>query len=835
MNKELQLRIQDNDLTLSDGTPLRLALPGPPPRASRAPWFFIALTLTLAAYLGWWAQQPWLFIKGPTLISTSTPSGMSAVICDRLTGNLERTDDARDLWLPLPTGAGFQARCLDASPRLETLMATALLFIGAPVPVLALDAVATDSGWDLRAQLNGQQRARQSDLGHELALLPDLRRLALDSVNPVFAAQSHLARGEADAALAVLGQATSPEADLTRARALYLLGRNAEAWHLYEAHEYGPHQGLVRMALAQIAADDGNTDSAMTMLVNAGSAAPELRVALALRLGQTQLAEQWIDSVDGAAQWPLRAQLADSAGRPEQVVAALQKLAPAQLSTDQRIALARALRAVGRIQQAMDAIAEVTAPAAGLIRAQLRFDGGEVDQALADASVIGTPEARLWAATQWAWDDDAERALALVDDRTDAGRLVAIDALLPHDAEGAQTHAVALTDAGLAAWAQGRIALQRGDTAAATQWHRQLANHSPDHANHLGTLINLAHGFTEEARASLAKLPSTPAWNRHRFMINLALGVASRSQLSPGEQRLTRLVRAQFDQAMDDNDPALAAQIARTQLQARVQAGPVSLWLARAYQAQGLDQAALDSYAHAHAGRGLDLPDANAAAALASKLGAYDQVSQWLSPFADVLDTPGQSRLVQAWINTGQTEAAETWIRQAVVRAPNDPTLYVLWGQVAEGSGDLIGAVSKYRQSARLNPRYAPAHLAWALALEQRGERNAAIKRMAQAKANLNDEQWHAMASFYTRMEYPDLAAQALNNVDAPATDLRLKVASLQAAQGFNHAAHESFSLAMTDDVSDPGLWRTWGDSLAALGQTTEALDKYKVAVRLSR
>ncbi len=831
MKTDLQLRLTDQELTLSDGTALRLALPGPTPRRSRAPWLFIGLTLALAAYLGWWSQQPWLFIQGPTLISQQTPAGLAPLLCQRLTDDLGPHQGASDPWLPAPAGGDFKGRCLDGALTLETLMAKGLIFMGAPVPVLAMDAIATEHEWTLRARLNGEQLTANAPLAHELTLLPSFQRLALGSVNPVFAAQSQIAEGAYDAALASLAVSHGPEADLTRARALYLAQRRAEAWQMYEGYDAGEYQGLVRIALARIAADDGNTESALTMLESAHSSDPQLRVDVALGLGQVALAQQWIDAVEEPAQWPLRAQIAAALGQHDGVIAALSQLPSQQLSSAQRTTLAGALRMRARYEQARALIADVDSPGADLVRAQLQFDRGDVDAALRAAAAIELPAARNWAAQQWAWDNQPANALGLIRGGDDASHALRFEALLGLDNEAAEQAADAMGDDVSRAWSHGRLALARGDTTQATAIQQRLASLSPDHANHLGALINTALGFDEDAAISLRNLSKTAHWSRHRFIAAAQLGQATRSQLSAGEQRLARVVTVQVEYAMAHDDAAVAAQLARAQLQARDDAPGMALWLARAYRSQGLNEAALDSYNQLDLARG----DAEQAAQLAHELGAFDRVSSWLAPHATQLSKPAQGQLLNAWIETQQTDAAEAWIRSAVVRAPDDAQLYVYWGQVAEGSGDLIGAISKYRQAARLAPDFGPAHLAWALALEQRGERNAAFKRMAQASGELSDDQWIAKADFYTRAEYPDLAAQALDQADIGVPALRLKVAALQAAQGLNHAAHESFSAAMSDAVEDPALWRTWGDSLAALGQTTEALDKYKVAVRLSR
>lgn len=81
----------------------------------------------------------------------------------------------------------------------------------------------------------------------------------------------------------------------------------------------------------------------------------------------------------------------------------------------------------------------------------------------------------------------------------------------------------------------------------------------------------------------------------------------------------------------------------------------------------------------------------------------------------------------------------------------------------------------------------------------------------------------------------PDLAIAAYERNPQSTQEDRLRLAMLQAQQGLNLSAHQNFEQSMSDNIRDPSLWRMWGDSLAALGQTTEALDKYKIAVRLTR
>lgn len=147
--------------------------------------------------------------------------------------------------------------------------------------------------------MHRRQHQRISDAEHPLALIDDLRRLTLDAMDPVFAAQNRLREGQPNEALIALNQSSGPAADLTRARALMLLGRTAEAWALYETYESTPFQGLARIALANIAAADGNSDHALTMLANAGSSPASLRVDTAIALGQLDWAEQWLDEVTG--------------------------------------------------------------------------------------------------------------------------------------------------------------------------------------------------------------------------------------------------------------------------------------------------------------------------------------------------------------------------------------------------------------------------------------------------------------------------------------------------------------------------------------------------------
>lgn len=132
----------DAQLTLPDGTPVRLALPGPASPKPRSLWpaLLMFLTLLCAGYSLWWSHQSWLFIDGPELVGDA-PEGLAPALCQRLIGNLEpQLQGNPDPWLPSLNVSQFQARCLNGSPRLEIVAAQAANFLGWPSPTLALQA-----------------------------------------------------------------------------------------------------------------------------------------------------------------------------------------------------------------------------------------------------------------------------------------------------------------------------------------------------------------------------------------------------------------------------------------------------------------------------------------------------------------------------------------------------------------------------------------------------------------------------------------------------------------------------------------------------------------------
>ena len=155
MKKELREVALDAELTLSDGTPVRLGLPAPPApaRSSKWPWLLLA---ALLGYGLWFSQQPWLFIDGPRVVS-GDPQGIQPLLCERLIADLQPGLDSTQSWLPPLDNIRRDSRCLNAKPTLETLTAQALAFVGVPTERLALDAIQTPDGWALQASLGPMQ------------------------------------------------------------------------------------------------------------------------------------------------------------------------------------------------------------------------------------------------------------------------------------------------------------------------------------------------------------------------------------------------------------------------------------------------------------------------------------------------------------------------------------------------------------------------------------------------------------------------------------------------------------------------------------------------------
>ena len=211
---------------------------------------------------------------------------------------------------------------------------------------------------------------------------------------------------------------------------------------------------------------------------------------------------------------------------------------------------------------------------------------------------------------------------------------------------------------------------------------------------------------------------------------------------------------------------------------------------------------------------------------------------QFLSPFAADLNGPSLNRLLQGWVEQGDYDVAESWIRTAVVQSPDQEGLYVRWGQLLEGGGDLTGALSKYRQATQMAPASPEARLYLAHALNIRGEIDRAVAEAERAiERPLTLQQTELAADIFESAGLTDRATAVLERLPEGlhSAASKLRLARLLVAEGLNHSASQTFASVMTDQVTDARLWRTWGDALAALGQTNEALDKYKKAVRLTR
>ena len=206
------------------------------------------------------------------------------------------------------------------------------------------------------------------------------------------------------------------------------------------------------------------------------------------------------------------------------------------------------------------------------------------------------------------------------------------------------------------------------------------------------------------------------------------------------------------------------------------------------YQAQGFDQAALDAYLQvAKAGR-LDANLTTEAAILAEQpqLGPRCEL---LAP-TTTLASQDLNRLLNAWVKQGQYERAEEWIRTAIVKSSQDPTLYVRWGQLLLGSGDSTGALSKFRQAIKLDPSSVEGLIYLAKTLTDNGQAQEAVEFARRAsQQSLRPDLALIAADVFEATGQSSYAANVLETVpQSLQTDaIKLRLAQLQVAEGMNY------------------------------------------------
>ena len=834
MKKELTTTALDAELTLSDGTPVRLALPGPsaPKRRARWPWVVLAGVM---GYVGWFSQQPWLFVQGPTIVANHAP-GLEPVICQRVLEHLQ--PDIQEPWLPPLGEVQRTGRCMNDQLRLDTLTAQALRFLGAPIQPLRLEAIQTQAGWQLQSQLGGLSQQAQIEPADTIELITPLRQLALDVLDPLIAAQRHIVRDAPELALAALSRREGPTADLTRAHALRQLGRYDEAWRLYERY---PHQPLAQVGMADLAWLTDQPDVARQLLINATQAPLELRVDLALKMDEPDWAESWLALLLETQGLALRARLLHAQSQYLQAIQAYGKVPAEQLTDNDRIRWAEALERTGQYPRAEQLLAELPEDQAAFALAKLNFHRGQVDAALNAMAPLQQPDAQLQLVEWLIWDGQYNKAKTHfhrlpIGDRTD--HLKALWHLHQGDATAAREQAQSIQDPVEKVWMQGLIAVATENRAMMRQAFDQLSQSDVERANWLGAYLNFTAGHAEAAQASLSKVGSNKVLALHRAWLADQLGERGVNRLSQGEQSLFFLAQERVRLRMSAGRYDQASTLAKAYLALRDNDPRMAKWLALSYQAQGYDQAALDAYLQvAKAGR-LDSNLTTQAAILAEQLQAWPAVAELLAPTANTLASQDLNRLLNAWVKQGQYERAEEWIRTAIVKSSQDPTLYVRWGQLLLGSGDSTGALSKFRQAIKLDPGSIEGLIYLAKTLTDNGQAQEAVVFARQAsQQSLRPELALIAADVFEAAGQSSYAANVLETVpQSLQTDaIKLRLAQLQVAEGMNYSASKTFEAVMNDEVQDAGLWRTWGDALAALGKTTEALEKYKIAVRLSR
>lgn len=839
MSKEIREVALDAELTLSDGTPVRLALPAPAHTKSsrRWPWLILA---AVVGYGVWFSQQPWLFIDGPRVVAGNT-QGLDAVLCERLIDDLQPGLESTQAWLPPLDDIRVTSRCLNSRPQIETLTAQGLLFLGIPVPRLALDAIRTETGWALQA--NRQQLLDQQTIQavEPLNLVEPLRALTLNVLDPVIAAQRLILQRQPEQALLALSERDGAVADLTRARAMRLLRREAEAWAIYEKHSQGDLAGFAQLALAELALARGESELAKRLLTSAEDGPIALRVDLAMQLGMYDWAATWLPDMNPDLAAPYQARLLFAQGLFRQAAEQFSALPKTQLTDPDRIQWASALEQLGQYDRAAQLLAQLPPEQAPQALARLAFHQGELEDAFTAMEALPNADDRADLVRWLIWDNQLNRAevhLNLMTPGDESWGLRAQWNTVRGQLIDAQQSAQRIQNTALRAWHLGLIAIENADAVALKTQFEALAASDPDRANYLGAALNYQSGHTDAAKQSLASIQSPDGLGLSAVRLAVELDQMTPGRLSPGEGALFRIAQSRIRHALSQGNYPTAGNLAQSYLQARDNDPRMAPWLGLTYQAQNYVDAALDAFAQAAAGETLTLDLAQQASALAERHGEWKRVVQFLAPHASALSGTGLNRLLHGWVELGDYDIAESWIRTAVVQSPSEITLYVRWGELLEGVGDLTGAVSKYRQATQLDPSAPEPKLYLARALNLRGEIDRAVALANQAiQSTLNSEWAMIAAEIYESSGLNARAAQVLEKLpEHQHTETsKLWLARLQVAEGMNHLASETFASVMNDQVTDANLWRTWGDALAALGQTNEALDKYKKAVRLTR
>ena len=69
-------------------------------------------------YVGWFSQQPWLFVQGPTIVANHAP-GLEPVMCQQVLEHLQ--PDIQEPWLPPLDEVQRTGRFVNGQLRLDTL------------------------------------------------------------------------------------------------------------------------------------------------------------------------------------------------------------------------------------------------------------------------------------------------------------------------------------------------------------------------------------------------------------------------------------------------------------------------------------------------------------------------------------------------------------------------------------------------------------------------------------------------------------------------------------------------------------------------------------------